>query len=186
MASKRESFEQLALPLMDQLYTVALYLARNPDEADDLLQETYLRAYRFWERFASGTNCKAWLVTILYNVFRNRYRERQKEQPEAGSGESGSLTDRVAEIPDPAGSPELLVLSSLLDGEVDAALRKLPRDFLDAIVLVDVEELSYEEAAEALGCPVGTVRSRLSRGRNLLHDLLSDYARERGLLKTTR
>ena len=182
-AGQRQSFEMVALPLMDQVFTTALYLTRDRAEAEDLVQETYLRAFRFWKRFEPGTNCRAWLLTIAHNLFRNRYRERQKttrdvefderlfdaESQGTGSGES---TD-----------PERLLLAQLLDEEVAQALRALPPDYLEAVLLVDVQELSYEEAAAAMECPVGTVRSRLSRGRRLLHTALLAYARERGLVR---
>ena len=180
-ASKSE-FAAIALPLMDQVYTAALYLTRNRDEADDLLQDTYLRAYRFWGQFTPGTNCKAWLLTILHNAFRNRYRERQRalrtlEFDDAAFAPESTIGDGAG------GDPEDQVFSLLLDAEVESALGQLPPDFLDVIVLVDVQDLTYEEAAGVIGCPIGTVRSRLSRGRSLLHDLLRDYARERGLVK---
>jgi RNA polymerase sigma-70 factor (ECF subfamily) len=152
--AKRAEFTNVALPLMDNVYNAALYLSRDPDEASELVQETFLRAFRSWHQFTPGTNCKAWLLTILQNAFRNRYRSQQR-QP------------RTVE----------------LDGEVEAALRSLPDDFLQVVLLVDVEELTYDEAAAAIGCPVGTVRSRLSRARRLLHQALQGYARERGILR---
>ena len=182
--TRREQFDETAVALIDQVYSTALYLARNREEAEDLVQETYLRAYRFWDGFTLGTNCKAWLLTILHNVFRNRYRDRQREQRTI-EYDDNLIDDRhaVDSGESPSDNPEELVLSRLLDSEIDEALKELPSDFLAAIVLVDLQELSYEEAADALDCPIGTVRSRLSRGRRLLSESLRGYARERGLLR---
>jgi RNA polymerase sigma-70 factor (ECF subfamily) len=174
-------FEQVALPLMDQVYTTALYLTRDRDEADDLLQETFLRAYRFWSRFEPGTNCRAWLLTILHNVFRNRYRERQREQRTVEIDEQLDAQRLVAGSE--TGDPAHLVLENLLDGEIQTALQSLPPDYLEAVLLVDLQELTYEEAARAMDCPVGTVRSRLSRGRSRLHAALLGYARDRGIVR---
>jgi len=175
-------FELVALPLMDQVMTTALYLTRNQTEAEDLVQETYLRAYRFWERFEPGTNCRAWLLTIAHNQFRNRYREKQR------SGNQVELDENLLDAETAGDSaervdPEQLVLSQMLDEEVEQAMRSLPADYLEAVLLVDLQELTYEEAAEAMACPVGTVRSRLSRGRRRLHASLLDYARGRGLVR---
>jgi RNA polymerase sigma-70 factor (ECF subfamily) len=175
---KREEFSRWALPHMDQVYTASLYLTRNREEAEDLLQETYLRAYRFWHQFTSGTNCKAWLMTILRNSFKNRYRDRYREQHAVEFDEE--LYDSRAAADTAPSDPETLVLSHLLDDEVESALKTLPLEFLEVIVLVDIQELSYEEAAAAFGCPIGTVRSRLSRGRRLLQTALREYAKERG------
>lgn len=181
-AGQSASFERVALPLMDQVFTTALYLTRDRAEAEDLVQETYLRAHRFWSRFEPGTNCRAWLLTIAHNLFRNRYREKQKSardvefddtvlDADALSGDGGS------------GDPAEVILSQALDAEVDEALKALPADYREAILLVDLQELSYEEAAAAMDCPIGTVRSRLSRGRRLLQRALLDYARERRLVR---
>jgi RNA polymerase sigma-70 factor (ECF subfamily) len=183
-SASKSDFAAIALPLMDQVYTTALHLTRSRHEADDLLQDTYLRAYRFWSQFTPGTNCKAWLLTILHNAFRNRYRERQRDLRTLEFDDAAFAPGSAAGVGEGVGGdPEERVLASLLDAEVESALGHLPPDFLDVIVLVDVQELTYEEAAEAIGCPIGTVRSRLSRGRSLLHDLLRDYARQRGLVK---
>ena len=179
---KRADFQVTALPLMDSVYSSALYLSRNPDDAADLLQETYLRAYRSWDQFTPGTNCKAWLLTILYNAFRNRYRAQSREPATVEFDESAHVSpaDGRAASDDPA---ELLA-AQVLDGEVDAALKRLPAEFLEVVVLVDLQELTYEETAAAVGCPVGTVRSRLSRARRMLHGILREYARERGILRS--
>jgi RNA polymerase sigma-70 factor (ECF subfamily) len=179
---KREEFTAIALPYMDTVYSTGLYLSRNPEEAADLLQETFLRAYRSWHQFSPGTNCKAWLLTILYNAFRNRYRSRTRE-PQTVEFDETIYSGEHAVMPAVPGDPQEIVAAQVLDGEVQAALRQLPQEFLEAVVLVDLQELSYEEAAATLGCPVGTIRSRLSRGRRLLHQALEHYARERGLIR---
>jgi len=178
---KREQFAEWALPHMDQVYTASLYLTRRREDAEELLQETYLKAYRFWHQFTPGTNCRAWLMKILHNNFKNRYRDRYREQQTVEFDEStyepGSEADVIH------ADPQEVVLSQLLDAEVEDALHGLPVEFLEAIVLVDIQELTYEEAAAALNCPVGTVRSRLSRGRRLLYAALHHYAHEHGYLR---
>ncbi len=182
-APPSHSFDLVALPLMDQVFSTALYLTRDRSEAEDLVQETYLRAYRFWDRFEAGTNCRAWLMTIAHNLFRNRYREKQKTQRDIELDESLLNVESQAVSSGASNDPERLVLSQVLDDEVEQALKALPPDYLEAVLLVDIQELSYEEAATAMECPIGTVRSRLSRGRRLLHKTLLDYAHERGLVR---
>ena len=175
---KREDFAEWALPHMDRVYTAAFYLTRNREEAEDLLQETYLRAYRFWDQFTPGTNCKAWLMTILHNSFKNRHRDRYHDRQAIEFNEETYDDNPGAGAPR---DPETLVLSQMLDDEVERALKGLPIEFLEVLVLVDIQELSYEEAAAALACPIGTVRSRLSRARRLLQAGLQEYAKERGV-----
>lgn len=182
---KRALFEQWALPHKDYLYTACLYLTRQRDEAEDVFQETYLRAFRFFHQFTPGTNCRAWLLTIMHNVFRNRYAQRRRNvrtvefEGASREYEKKLLADGEAARNDPA---ELL-FSTMVDREISDALYSLPEEYRTTLLLVDIEDLSYEEAAEVLGCPIGTVRSRLSRARRLLHTALSAYARERGYLK---
>jgi RNA polymerase sigma-70 factor (ECF subfamily) len=176
--AKREAFARWALPHMDQVYTTSLYLTRNREEAEDLVQDTYLRAYRFWHQFTPGTNCKAWLMTILHNSFKNRHHARYRDQQAVEFDEE--LYARSAAADTPPSDPETLVLSQILDEQVESALKALPLEFLEVIVLVDIQELSYEEAAAAFGCPIGTIRSRLSRGRRLLQAALQEYATEHG------
>lgn len=179
---RRLRFESLTLPLMQVLYASARRLAGDPEDAADLLQETYLRAYRTFDNFRLGTNCKAWLFTILYSVFFNRRKQRQRE---VGPLPPDVLEQRFnAYIEAPAG-PEDELDNAPEPGlrwsrDVEAALGALPDAFRAAVLLVDVEELSYEDAATALGCPVGTLRSRLFRGRRLLFAALHDYARRTG------
>jgi RNA polymerase sigma-70 factor, ECF subfamily len=178
--TRRAAFEAEALPHLDALYGAATFLCGERDRAADLVQETYLRAYRFFHRFEPGTNCKAWLLTILHNTFRNQYRASQRERGHVDVDDP-SVAHEASEATGAEGDPESLVLSQMLDQEVARALADLPEEFREAIVLVDLQELSYEEGAQAIGCPVGTVRSRLSRGRRLLATKLAGYAKERGV-----
>jgi RNA polymerase sigma-70 factor (ECF subfamily) len=171
----------VALVHLDALYHVALRLTRNRAEAEDVVQEAFLRAFRSFHRFNPGTNCRGWLFTILRNVFLNRVRMQGREVLEA---EMGGL-DR-AEVTVEAHverSPEEHFLQTMLHGDVDRALATLPLVFREAVVLVDIEGLTYREVAEVAGCPLGTVMSRLSRGRALLRRALGRFAREHGYVK---
>jgi RNA polymerase sigma-70 factor (ECF subfamily) len=170
---------------MRAVYNTALRLTHRPEDASDLAQETYLRAYRAFESFAAGTNCKAWLFTILYSVFVNRYRKLQREPRRVSIDELEERYQVFLKAEGPA-DPLLAMLGSesrSLDSEIEEALRQLPESFRSAVLLVDIEELSYEEAAAALGCPVGTLRSRLFRARKLLFGALRGYARQTGYMK---
>jgi RNA polymerase sigma-70 factor (ECF subfamily) len=181
--SKRKLFEQEALPHLDAVYAAALRLARNRDDANDLLQETVLRAFRFFHQFTPGTNCRAWMLTILYNAFRNGYRRSTREQVAASPEEYEREVEVLSSRPEAAGNdPETQVFEQLMDHEVEGALNDLPEEFRTAILLVDVEELSYREAADVLKIPIGTVRSRLSRGRAVMRRALHNLARARRLL----
>jgi RNA polymerase sigma-70 factor (ECF subfamily) len=182
---KQTLFAQWALPHKDYLYTSCLYLTRQRDEAEDLFQETYLRAFRFFHQFTPGTNCRAWLLTIMHNVFKNRYRHYQRANQTlefdlaAHEYEKKRLADGEARRDDPAD----LLLSQLVDSEITNALQTLPEEYRSTLVLVDLEELTYEEAATVLSCPIGTVRSRLARARRLLRASLTAYARDRGYVR---
>lgn len=182
---KHMLFAQWALPHKDYIYTACLYLTRQRDEAEDLFQETFLRAFRFFHQFTPGTNCRAWLLTIMHNAFRNRYAQRQREARSVEFDDAEQeyerklLHDGTAHPSD----PEELVLSRMVDGEITDALRSLPEEYRSTLLLVDIEELTYEEAAAVLQCPIGTVRSRLSRARRLLQKALTSYAVARGYLK---
>ena len=173
-------FESAALPFMGALYHKAVVLTRRPEDASDLVQETYLRAYRNFASFTEGTNCKAWLFTIQYSIFVNKYRKAQREP------ELLSLDEMDEQFHGAIGHPNWEADFAVLDWkepEVDAALGKLPEGFRAAVLLVDVEELSYEEAATVLACPVGTLRSRLARARRMLFVELRDYARTKGFCR---
>ena len=171
----------MALVHLDALYHTALRLTRNRAEADDVVQEAFLRAFRSFHRFNPGTNCRAWLFTILRNVFLNRVRTQGREVLEA---EMGGL-DQVEVTADARAdrNPEEQFLQTMLHGDVDRALTTLPLAFREAVMLVDIEGLTYREVAEVVGCPIGTVMSRLSRGRALLRRALGQFAREHGYVK---
>jgi RNA polymerase sigma-70 factor (ECF subfamily) len=179
---RREEFERLALPVAAALYRTAHRLSSRPDDAQDLVQETFLRAYRTFENFREGTNAKAWLFTILYSIVANRWRAERRapdelavDDVEARFGAAVASADR---------GPEQSLLARLdAAPEVDRALRSLPDAQRAAVLLVDVEELTYDEAAAVLECPVGTVRSRLARGRQQLYLSLTEYARRTGALR---
>lgn len=181
---RRKRFEEEALPHLDALYSMALRLARNSDDAGDLLQETILRAYRFFHQFETGTNCRAWMLTILFNNFRNGYRKSSREQPAASTEDFERKLETQSMRSDPAGSnPESMLSGRGMEGEVETALASLPEEFREAILLVDVEELSYQEVSGVLNIPIGTVKSRVSRGRAILRESLAAFARERGLVR---
>ena len=173
-------FENAALPFMGALYHKALVLTRRPEDASDLVQETYLRAFRNFSGFTEGTNCKAWLFTIQYSIFVNKYRKAQREPELLSIDEMDEAFHRAIE--DTSWENDFAALD-WKEPEVDEALGKLPGDFRAAVLLVDVEELSYEEAATVLACPVGTLRSRLSRARRMLFVELRDYARTKGFCR---
>lgn len=177
-------FERDALPFLDQLYSAALRMTRSPADAEDLVQETYLKAFAAFDTFTEGTNLRAWLFRILTNTFINSYRKKQR-QPYSESADE--LTDREllgieSRLPGGTRSAEVEALEGLGDAEVIAALAALPEDFKMAVYLADVEGFPYREIAEIMDSPIGTVMSRLHRGRKLLRDALQEYARERGLL----
>lgn len=179
---RRAAFEAEALPHLNRIWAAARRFAGREGDAEDLVQETYLRAYRAYDRFERGTNCRAWLLTILYSVFVNRYRKGRRE-PEPREPET---LERLAERELEPSDWERPLLEAASAGRwgtgetVQAALEELPAEFREAVLLVDVEELTYEEAAKTLGCPVGTVRSRLFRARRRLARVLGGYASELG------
>ncbi|MDP9342605.1 MAG: sigma-70 family RNA polymerase sigma factor [Actinomycetota bacterium] len=183
-AALRERFERDAMPLLSSLYSAALRLTRNPSDAEDLVQETFLRAYRGFGGFTEGTNLRAWMYRILTNTFINSYRKRQREP----------VTVLEEEIPDwylydhmsqegQAASAETEVLDRIPDEDVKAALESLAEGFRMAVWLADVEGFSYKEIAEILDIPIGTVMSRLHRGRKALEKRLWNTVRERGLVR---
>jgi RNA polymerase sigma-70 factor (ECF subfamily) len=180
------SFAELAMPYMSALYSAALRMTRNPSDAEDLVQETYLRAYRGFGGFKEGTNLKAWLYKILTNTYINSYRakKRRPEQVELDDVEDFYLYKRLGglEAVDADRSPEAEVLDSIPDEAVKRALEDLPEQFRMAVLLADVEGFSYKEIAEIMDVPIGTVMSRLHRGRKQLQKRLWDLAEERGLV----
>ena len=173
-------FEREALPHMDALYNFALRMTTDPDEADDLLQETYLKAYRFFDKFEQGTNCKAWLFRIMKNSFINIYRRSSKQPDKVDYNDVEEFYHSIrAESTDPNDLEEK-IFSNILDDDVSTALEALPEEFRTVVILCDIEGFTYEEIADFVECPIGTVRSRLHRGRKMLRARLLDYAQERG------
>ena len=179
------TFSDLAMPFMGPLYSAALRMTRNPADAEDLVQETYLRAYRAFDSFQEGTNLKAWLYRILTNTYINQYRaaKRRPEQTDIEDVEDLYLYRRLGglEAAVAGRSPEAEVLEGIPDDEVKEALESLPEQFRMAVLLADVEGFAYKEIAEILDIPIGTVMSRLHRGRKQLQKRLWEYAVERGL-----
>lgn len=167
-ARARQAFEEKALALLDRLFGAALRLTANRADAEDLVQETYLKAFRFADRFEPGTNLKAWLFTILHNTHLNSRRQMRRDPVEVDSERVERSSDVVASQDD----PERLVMREVLDVDLKAALDGLPEAFREAVWLRDVEEFSYAEIASMLDVPIGTVMSRISRGRRLLHERL--------------
>jgi len=180
-ATKREEFERLALPHLDSLYRSARRMTRNDSDAEDLVQEVFLRAYQFFHQFRPGTGFRAWIFKILTNTFINQYRRRTRE-PETVSYEEGEdfhLYSRLTESADDEwGNPEKLVLQKLQYEDILAAIDRLPDDYRVAVTLSDMEGFSYKEIAEIMGCPIGTVRSRLNRARHILQRALWGYLQE--------
>src|SRR5437870_2960996 len=177
-------FEAEALPLLNGMYSAAYRLTRNAADAEDLIQETFLRAYRGFHQFEEGTNLKAWLYRILMNTFINSYRKKQRQPQTVSDDEVPEwyLYSKMAESGmEP--SAEASVIESLPDEDVQAALSSLPEQFRAAVLLADVEGFSYKEIAEITGVPIGTVMSRLHRGRKALEKRLWDVVRERGLVR---
>ncbi len=179
----KERFEREALPLLPNLYSAALRMTRNPADAEDLVQETYLRAFRGFGGFEEGTNLRAWMYRILTNTFINAYRKRQREPVTVTDEdvEDWYLYDKLGEAGVEA-SAESAVLERLPDEDVQRALEALPDGFRLAVLLADVEGFSYKEIAEIMGIPIGTVMSRLHRGRKALEKALWETVRERGLV----
>jgi len=181
LAQKKARFERDAFQYTNQLYAAALRYTKNPHDAQDLVQDTYAKAFTSFHQFAPGTNLKAWLYRILTTTFINSYRKDQRRpQIAAGELEDWQIHDAASHTSDQGRSAEDEVLDRITDIDVKAALAALPDEFRMAVYLADVEGFSYKEIAEIVGVPSGTVMSRLHRGRKLLREALGDYAKDRG------
>jgi RNA polymerase sigma-70 factor (ECF subfamily) len=179
----QKNFERDAMPFAHQLFSTALRMTRNHAEAEDLVQETYLKAYRAYDSFREGTNLKAWLYRILTNSYINRYRRQMRRPVETGLDdfEDLYLYHRISDMSKVAQSAEDEVLDMFVDEQVKDALESLPEHFRLPVLLADVEGFSYKEIAEIMDVPIGTVMSRLHRGRKALQKALWEYAEEHGL-----
>lgn len=178
--ARQLDFEATAVPHLSAMYNFALRLTADEEDAQDLVQETMLKAYRFWDSFEKGTNIKAWLYRILKNSFINKYRKTAKEPNKIDYDEVKEFYNTIKDESVDPNDLETQLFGGLLDDDITIALQKLPADFRTVVILCDIEGQTYEEIADMVGCPVGTVRSRLHRGRKMLHDILSKYAGARG------
>ena len=182
-ADPRREFEEQAIPYMDQLYAAAMRMTRNPADAADLVQETFVKAYGSWSTFSQGTNLKAWLYRILTNTYINIYRKKQREpfQGTIDELEDWQLGGAESTTASHGRSAEAEAIDRMPASVVKDALQEVPEDFRLAVYLADVEGFSYQEIADIMKTPIGTVMSRLHRGRRMLRELLADYAAERGI-----
>jgi RNA polymerase sigma-70 factor (ECF subfamily) len=178
-------FNTQVMPFVDSLYNTAYRMTRSAEDAEDLVQETYFKAYKYYDKFEEGTNLKAWLFKILKNTFINNYRKRKLEPRSVDFAEIEDSFERIVrrDASEPPSDPESDFFSSVLDDDVKKALESLPYDYRMVVVLADLEDFSYKEIAEILDCPVGTVMSRLYRGRKLLEKALLKYARKHGYIR---
>lgn len=187
VVQRKARFERDAFEFTNQLYAAALRYTKNPTDAEDLVQDTYAKAFVSFHQFEDGTNLKAWLYRILTTTFINNYRKDQRRplQSNGGEVEDWQLYDAASHTSDQGRSAEDEVLDNIADVDIKSALAAMPEEFRMAVYLADVEGFSYKEIADIVGVPTGTVMSRLHRGRKLLRESLADYAKERGFVKSS-
>ncbi len=177
---KQEDFEEEIIPHLDALYNFALRLTSDPNDAEDLVQDTIVKAYRFFSSYEKGTNAKAWLFRILKNSYINNYRKQSKQPNQVDYDEVATFYETIRAERTDTSDLEDRMFRELIDDDISNALEELPEDFRTVVLLCDVEGFTYEEIANMLDVPIGTIRSRLHRGRNLLKAELMDYAEKRG------
>ncbi|SMO34264.1 sigma-70 family RNA polymerase sigma factor [Fodinibius sediminis] len=177
---KQEDFEDEIIPHLDAMYNFALRLTSDPSDAEDLVQDTIVKAYRFFSSYEKGTNAKAWLFRILKNSYINNYRKKSKKPNQVDYDEVSTFYETIRAERTDTSDLEDKMFRELIDDDISNALDELPEDFRTVVLLCDVEGFTYEEIANMLDVPIGTIRSRLHRGRNLLKSQLMEYAKERG------
>ena len=177
---KQEDFQEEIIPHLDAMYNFALRLTSDPNDAEDLVQDTIVKAFRFFSSYEKGTNAKAWLFRILKNSYINKYRKQSKQPSQVDYDEVSSFYETIRADRTDTSDLEDRMFRELIDDDISNALEELPEDFRTVVLLCDVEGFTYEEIANMLDVPIGTIRSRLHRGRNLLKAQLVEYAEERG------
>jgi RNA polymerase sigma-70 factor, ECF subfamily len=182
LRKRQMEFEAEAFPHKDILYNFSLRTTGNADDAKDLLQETFMKAFRFWDKYEKGTNIRAWLFRIMKNSYINRYRKETREPGMVDYDDVENFYDSIRDDSTDSNDLQKQMYSNMLSDEVTGALQSLPEDFRTVVILCDIEQLTYEEISDFLNCPIGTVRSRLHRGRKMLEEKLHDYAKQRGIL----
>lgn len=184
---KDRIFEEEALPHLNALYNYARSISRSEQDAEDLVQETYMRAYRFFHQYEPGTNCKAWLFTILRNLYNTNYKKYKKTPDQVHYDEIEAIYKNIRDenLNSVIKDPEHKFFENILPDEIKDALEELPEDFRSTILLTDIEDFSYKETAEILDVPIGTVMSRLHRARNMLKKKLVDYAKDKGVIPSS-
>lgn len=182
LLKRQKEFETEAYPHKDILYNFALRTTGDKDDAYDLLQETFMKAFRFWDKYEKGTNIRAWLFRIMKNSYINRYRKEAREPGIVDYDDVENFYDLIRDDSTDSNDLQRRMFSNMLSDEVIEALQSLPEDFRTVVILCDIEELTYDEISEFLNCPIGTVRSRLHRGRKMLEEKLRGYARDRGIV----